>query len=106
MHPIYRLVNLAHREFTRLTLAAGIYTRDLIYNAQKPAFIDAPPVDGERLVNFERHHTAATIVKSLLRLLEASSKYTFKAEPNIISKCLWLAALSDAEITKRSRQYE
>ncbi|KAF2711422.1 ras GEF [Pleomassaria siparia CBS 279.74] len=84
----------------------GIYTRDLIYNAQKPAFIDAPPVDGERLVNFERHHTAAMIVKSLLRLLEASSKYTFKAEPKIISKCLWMAALSDEEITAISRTYE
>lgn len=84
----------------------GIYTRDLIYNAQKPAFIDAPPVDGERLVNFERHHTAAAIVKNLLRLLEASSKYNFKIEPTIISKCLWLGALSDDEITKRSRQCE
>ncbi|KAJ8105803.1 hypothetical protein OPT61_g9960 [Boeremia exigua] len=84
----------------------GIYTRDLIYNAQKPAFIDAPPVDGERLVNFERHHTAATIVKNLLRLLEASSKYTFNVDPDLISKCLWLAALSDDEIAKRSRQCE
>ncbi|ORY13269.1 ras guanine nucleotide exchange factor domain-containing protein [Clohesyomyces aquaticus] len=84
----------------------GIYTRDLIYNAQKPAFIDAPPVDGERLVNFERHHTAAMIVKSLLRLLEASSKYAFRAEPNIISKCLWMAALSDDELTKLSRKLE
>ncbi|KAH7081807.1 hypothetical protein BKA63DRAFT_600101 [Paraphoma chrysanthemicola] len=84
----------------------GVYTRDLIYNAQKPAFIDAPPVDGERLVNFERHHTAATIVKNLLRLLEASSKYTFKVEPHIISKCLWLAALSDDELNKRSRLCE
>jgi hypothetical protein len=84
----------------------GIYTRDLIYNAQKPAFIDAPLVDGERLVNFDRHHTAASIVKNLLRLLEASSKYTFKVEPHIISKCLWLAALSDDEITERSRQCE
>ncbi|KAF2195271.1 ras GEF [Zopfia rhizophila CBS 207.26] len=84
----------------------GIYTRDLIYNAQKPAFIDSPPVDGECLVNFERHHTAAMIVKSLLRLLEASSKYTFKAEPNIISKCLWMAALGDEEITVLSRKYE
>ncbi|USP80093.1 hypothetical protein yc1106_07367 [Curvularia clavata] len=82
----------------------GVYTRDLIYNAQKPAFIDAPPVDGERLVNFDRHHTAATIVKNLLRLLEASSKYTFKVEPHILSKCLWLAALSDEEIHRRSRQ--
>ncbi|KAF2996419.1 Guanine nucleotide exchange factor lte1 [Curvularia kusanoi] len=84
----------------------GIYTRDLIYNAQKPAFIDAPPVDGERLVNFERHHTAATIVKNLLRLLEASSKYTFRVDPDLISKCLWLAALSDDEIAKHSRQCE
>ena len=84
----------------------GIYTRDLIYNAQKPAFIDAPPVDGERLVNFERHHTAATIVKNLLRLLEASSKYNFRVDPDLISKCLWLAALSDEEIAKRSRQCE
>ncbi|KAF1832427.1 ras GEF [Decorospora gaudefroyi] len=84
----------------------GVYTRDLIYNAQKPAFIDALPVDGERLVNFDRHHTAATIVKNLLRLLEASSKYTFRVEPTIISKCLWLAALSDEEISKRSHQCE
>ncbi|KAF2001422.1 ras GEF [Amniculicola lignicola CBS 123094] len=84
----------------------GIYTRDLIYNSQKPAFIDAPPVDGERLVNFERHHTAATIVKSLLRLLEASSKYTFKPEPVIISKCLWMAALPDEELTALSRKLE
>jgi hypothetical protein len=84
----------------------GIYTRDLIYNAQKPLFIDAPPAAGERLVNFERHHTAATIVKSLLRLLEASSKYTFNIEPTIISKCLWIAALSDEELTKRSRLRE
>ncbi|UPX09844.1 Guanine nucleotide exchange factor lte1 [Ascochyta rabiei] len=84
----------------------GIYTRDLIYNAQKPPFIDAPPVDGERLVNFERHHTAATIVKNLLRLLEASSRYSFRVDPDLISKCLWLAALSDDELAKRSRQCE
>lgn len=84
----------------------GIYTRDLIYNAQKPAFIDAPPAAGEKLVNFDRHHTAATIVKNLLRLLEASSKYTFKVDPLIISRCLWLAALTDDEISKRSRLCE
>jgi len=89
-----------------LTPRLGIYTRDLIYNSQKPAFIDAPPVAGERLVNFERHHTAATIVKSLLRLLEASSRYNFNPEPNVVSKCLWMAALSDDEISKRSRQLE
>ncbi|OCL04784.1 ras GEF [Glonium stellatum] len=84
----------------------GIYTRDLIYNAQKPAFIGKAPIDGEHLVNFERHHTAATIVKSLLRLLEASSKYNFAPEPSILSKCLWMAALSDEEISTLSRRCE
>ena len=84
----------------------GIYTRDLIYNAQKPAFLDGSPVGGERLVNFERHHTASAIVKSLLRLLEASSKYAFKPEPSVISKCLWMAALSDEEISKLARERE
>lgn len=46
------------------------------------------------------------IVKNLLRLLEASSKYNFEVEPHIVSKCLWLAALSDDEINKRSRLCE
>ncbi|KAF2273950.1 uncharacterized protein EI97DRAFT_139707 [Westerdykella ornata] len=84
----------------------GIYTRDLIYNAQKPAFIDTRPVAGERLVNFERYRTAAMIVKSLLRLIEASAKYSFRPDPSIISRCLWVAALTDEEITKLSRRYE
>jgi hypothetical protein len=84
----------------------GIYTRDLIYNSSKPAFINSPPVGGERMVNFERHHTAAMIVKSLLRLLEASSKYKFVPDPPVVSKCLWLAALTDEEIVERSRGLE
>jgi hypothetical protein len=58
------------------------------------------------MVNFERHHTAATIVKSLLRLLEASSRYQFNAEPGIIGKCLWLATLPDEEISTRSKRLE
>ena len=58
---------------------------------------------GEPLVNFERHRTAAAIVKSLLRLLHASSKYNFKPVPEVVSRCLWMAALPDDEITARSR---
>jgi len=86
---------------------SGIYTRDLVYNAQKPPYITSPPQNpNEPLVNFERHHTAATIVKSLLRLLEASSKYQFEVVPNAIDKCLWLAALGDEEITRRSKALE
>jgi RasGEF domain/RasGEF N-terminal motif len=80
----------------------GIYTRDLVYNAQKPPFITVPPLNEfEPLVNFERHHTAATIVKTLLRLLEQSSFYKFKKEPELLSRCLWIAALDEADIQAR-----
>ncbi|KAK7614711.1 hypothetical protein JOL62DRAFT_232081 [Phyllosticta paracitricarpa] len=82
----------------------GIYTRDLVYNAQKPATLGEG--NGGPLINFERHQTAATIVKSLLRLLEASGRYNMHARTDVISKCLWVAALSDDEITKRSRALE
>ncbi|KAF2083218.1 hypothetical protein K490DRAFT_70031 [Saccharata proteae CBS 121410] len=87
----------------------GLYTRDLIYNAQKPAYVGGETAAGpgaEPLVNFERHHTAASIVKNLLRLLEASSRYNFKPVPEVISKCLWMAALDDEEIARRSRELE
>jgi hypothetical protein len=85
----------------------GIYTRDLVYNSQKPAVINTPPLNAnEPLVNFERQQTAAAIVKSLLRLLEASSKYNFQIEPQVISKCLWMSALPDDEIARRSRLLE
>lgn len=83
-------------------LCTGIYTHDLIYNAQKPALIKNG--GDEPMVNFERHRTAATIVKNLLRLLEASSKYRFKPQPEMISKCLWMVALPDKEITALSRK--
>ena len=99
----------------------GIYTHDLIYNAQKPAKVRATPrAAGENnafpephagqehanLINFERHHTAATIVKNLLRLIEASSKYSFQAKEEMTSLCLWIGALHDAEVTRRSKELE
>ncbi|GAB7360830.1 hypothetical protein MBLNU230_g0816t1 [Neophaeotheca triangularis] len=84
----------------------GLYTHDLVYNAQKPAQIDASPPGGEPLVNFERYQMAATIVKSLLRMLEASSKYVLHAHPEALSRCLWLAALDDKSITEMSKKLE
>ncbi|KAB2574082.1 Guanine nucleotide exchange factor LTE1 [Lasiodiplodia theobromae] len=85
----------------------GIYTRDLIYNAQKPATVSAGENDdGEPLINFERHQTSASIVKNLLRLLEASTHYELKPNPDIIPKCVWMAALTDEEISARSRMLE
>ncbi|KAG9525767.1 ras GEF, partial [Aureobasidium melanogenum] len=89
----------------------GVYTRDLALNAQKPAFITPTgraSSDGshEKLVNFERHRTTASIVKGVLRLLDASSRYAIKADGEILAKCLWLAALADHEITELSRGLE
>jgi len=83
----------------------GIYIHDLTYNAQKPSRI-ANTGNGEPLVNFERYRTAATIVKSLLRLIDASSKYDFQPIPGIIERCLWMAALSDEKITALSKSIE
>lgn len=99
--------DIRHVIIDRANTKLGIYTRDLVYNAQKPPYITSPPQNpNEPLVNFERHHTAASIVKSLLRLLEASAKYQFEVVPQAIDKCLWLAALDDVEITRRSRALE
>ncbi|CAD0083372.1 unnamed protein product [Aureobasidium vineae] len=89
----------------------GVYTRDLALNAQKPAFITPAgraSTDGshEQLVNFERHRTTASIVKGVLRLLDASSRYAIKADAEILAKCLWLAALADNEISELSKGLE
>jgi hypothetical protein len=58
------------------------------------------------LVNFERYRTAARIVKSLLRLIDASTKYRFEPVQGIIERCLWIACLSEDEIQSRSKQLE
>ncbi|KAF2724167.1 ras GEF [Polychaeton citri CBS 116435] len=92
----------------------GLFTHDLVFNAEKPSTISPSRQEGknvdnaetEALVNFERYQTAATIVKGLLRLLEKSSRYVFHPHPEALSRCLWLAALEDAEISARSRMLE
>ncbi|KAL2375488.1 hypothetical protein RJ035_001369 [Blastomyces gilchristii] len=80
----------------------GLYVQDLTYNSQKPAQI-ASTRDGEPLVNFERYRTAAAIVKSLLRLIDASTKYTFEPVFGVIERCLWISALPDEKIMALSK---
>ncbi|KAJ5918766.1 Guanine-nucleotide dissociation stimulator CDC25 [Penicillium verhagenii] len=82
----------------------GLYVHDLTYNSQKPAQI--PRAEGGLLVNFERYRTAARIVKSLLRLIDASTKYRFEPVQGVIERCLWIACLSEDEIQSRSKQLE
>ncbi|KAL2157763.1 hypothetical protein VTH06DRAFT_5031 [Thermothelomyces fergusii] len=83
----------------------GIYTHDLLFNAQKPNEIASSPTTPP-LVNFERCRTAAAVVKTLLRLLEASMLYTFQPIEGITERCLWMGALCDDEIRRLSEALE
>ncbi|KAM3556646.1 hypothetical protein ARSEF4850_005424 [Beauveria asiatica] len=83
----------------------GIYTHDLLYNAQRPSEVAAAP-DALPLVNFERCRIAAAVVKVLLRLLESSTRYTFRPIEGITERCLWVGALSDEEIRSHSEALE
>ncbi|KAI0402354.1 hypothetical protein F4802DRAFT_373105 [Xylaria palmicola] len=83
----------------------GIYTHDLLFNSQRPSEIASSPTTPP-LVNFERCRTTASIVKTLLRLLEASTFYQFQPIEGITERCLWMSALSDEEIRKRSADLE
>ena len=83
----------------------GIYTHDLLVNSERPSQIASTPTT-EPLVNFERCRTNATIVKNLLRLLEASQLYRFLPIEGITERCLWMAALSDEEIARYGKMIE
>lgn len=83
---------------------AGLYVHDLTYNAQKPARVTTQ--DEESLINFERYRTTAKIVKSLLRLIDASTRYRFEPVPGIIERCLWIASLSEEQVQMRSKQLD
>ncbi|CAK7220852.1 Guanine nucleotide exchange factor lte1 [Sporothrix eucalyptigena] len=83
----------------------GIYTHDLLFNAQRPSEIASSPTTAP-LVNFERCRFAASIVKTLLRLVEASALYTFQPIEGITERCLWMSALTDDDIRKYSDALE
>ena len=83
----------------------GLYVHDLTYNAQKPSQI-AGLRDAEPLINFERYRTAAIIVKNLLRLIDASSRYQFEPVKGVVERCLWMAALPEGRIWGLSKGLE
>ncbi|KAI5925546.1 hypothetical protein F4810DRAFT_55850 [Camillea tinctor] len=83
----------------------GIYTHDLLFNSQRPSEIASSPTTAP-LVNFERCRIAASVVKTLLRLLEASTFYQFQPIEGVTERCLWMGALSDEEIRSRSESLE
>lgn len=83
----------------------GIYTHDLLFNAQRPSEIASSPTTPP-LVNFERCRIGAAVVKTLLRLLEASTRYEFQPIEGITERCLWMGALSDDDIRRHSESLE
>ncbi|KAM3086479.1 Guanine nucleotide exchange factor lte1 [Clarireedia jacksonii] len=83
----------------------GIYTHDLIVNSERPSHIASTPTT-EPLVNFERCRSDATIIKNLLRLLEASQLYRFLPIEGITERCLWMAALRDEDIAKYGKEIQ
>ncbi|KAF7938936.1 uncharacterized protein EAE98_001273 [Botrytis deweyae] len=83
----------------------GIYTHDLIVNSERPSQFASTPTT-EPLVNFERCRCDATIIKNLLRLLEASQLYRFLPIEGITERCLWMAALRDEDIAKYGRSIQ
>lgn len=83
----------------------GIYTHDLLYNAQRPSEIASSPTLPP-LVNFERCRIGAGVIKTLLRLIEASTHYDFQPIEGITERCLWLSALGDEEIRRHSGNLE
>lgn len=82
----------------------GLFIHDLNYNSQKPAQVTTQA--GEPLINFERHRTTARIVKNLLRLIDASTKYAFEPVQGVIERCLWIASLDEEGIQTRSRDLD
>ncbi|KAL7934845.1 hypothetical protein V8C35DRAFT_20724 [Trichoderma chlorosporum] len=83
----------------------GIYTHDLLFNAQRASEIASSPTTPP-LINFERCRIGAAVVKTLLRLLEASTRYTFQPIEGITERCLWMGALNDDEIRRHSEALE
>lgn len=83
----------------------GIYTHDLLFNAQRPSEIASSPTTAP-LVNFERCRCSASVVKTLLRLLEESTLYDFQPIEGITERCLWMSALTDEQIRRHSESLE
>ncbi|TVY51422.1 Guanine nucleotide exchange factor LTE1 [Lachnellula cervina] len=77
----------------------GIYTHDLLVNSERPSQMASTPTT-EPLINFEKCRVDATVIKNLLRLLEASQLYRFLPIEGVTERCLWMAALSDEEIAR------
>ncbi|CAI4217233.1 unnamed protein product [Parascedosporium putredinis] len=72
---------------------------------RRPSEIASSPTTAP-LVNFERCRCSASVVKTLLRLLEESTMYDFQPIEGITERCLWMSALTDEQIRRHSESLE
>lgn len=95
----------------------GLYLSDLIFNAERPAFIktqiphaaknnDTTGGDSTlntqniaaKMINFSRFRTSVHIVKSLSQCIEWSSNYDLSIQKDLLSKCLYIKSLDEEEM--------
>ncbi|EPS35447.1 hypothetical protein H072_11141 [Dactylellina haptotyla CBS 200.50] len=83
----------------------GLFTHDLIHTATLTSQVAGTPM-GPALVNWTKYKKTAQIVKKLLRLVDASSKYNFAPIDGVCERCLWMATLTKDEISMLSLEIE
>ncbi|KAF3925506.1 hypothetical protein AA313_de0207696 [Arthrobotrys entomopaga] len=83
----------------------GLFTHDLIHTATLTSQVAGTP-KGPALVNWTKYKKTAQIVKKLLRLVDASSKYDFAPIDGVCERCLWMATLTKDEISMLSLEIE
>lgn len=88
----------------------GLYLSDLIFNAERPAFITPPTQDtsnlaerncfgeNEKFINFSRFRTSVHIVKSLSQCIEWSNYYKLPIKKDLLSRCLYVKSLDESEM--------
>lgn len=74
----------------------GLYLSDLVFNAERPAFIKAQAP--EPMINFARFRTAVHIVKSLSQCIEWAAHYRLPVDKELLSKCLYVKSLDETEM--------
>lgn len=83
----------------------GLFTHDLIHTATLASQVAGTP-NGPALVNWTKYKKTAGIVKKLLRLVDASTKYDFEPVDGVCERCLWMATLTKDEISGLSLEVE
>lgn len=64
---------------------------------------ELPP---QRLVNFHKYRTIATIIKSVLAFQALSRRYNFEADVSVYPRCVFLRCLDNVEARRLSHECE